>query len=127
MKIQKKITDNLTTEQRRKTMQAVKSSNSQLEQLLCRALWQERSVSGNGFSPCRVWRKSAGFGCLAVSSRLSLVCQDQATVCRLYGYEVNEATAQMRVKRTSEALPIAVIKAQISKSAVAHFNLKAVL
>ena len=40
----------------------------------------------------------------------------------IYGYELNEATAQLMVKRTSEVMPIEEIKAEIQKSKVVNFD-----
>lgn len=40
----------------------------------------------------------------------------------IYGYELNEATAQEMLKRTAEVLPMAEIKAAIEGAAVVHFD-----
>jgi transposase len=40
----------------------------------------------------------------------------------LYGYELNEATAQRMLQRSSEVMPIEAIKAEITKSAVVNFD-----
>ena len=40
----------------------------------------------------------------------------------LYGYELNEATAQEMLKRTAEVLPMAEIKTALAGSAVVHFD-----
>jgi len=40
----------------------------------------------------------------------------------IYGYELNEATAQLMVKRTSEMMPTEEIKVEIEKSKVVNFD-----
>lgn len=54
-------------------------------------------------------------GCLSFG-RISRLFGD------LYGYRLNEATAQAMLRRTSEGMPTETIKAEIKKAEVAHFD-----